>query len=94
MVKNLIQILFLIFKAVLHYFDCGSDLMLIYTVSERVNDESYPKIYKENYTIVALTMVIALIAEIILVYLILLELQFVVENENENLENKIEEDVY
>lgn len=84
METNLIKIFLLIFKAVLHYFDCGSDLMLIYAVFERVKDESYPLTYRENYTVVAITMIIALIAERILIYFILLELQFVVENESEN----------
>lgn len=37
-----LYIFILIFKAIFHYFDCGSDLLLLYDVFERVSDNRYP----------------------------------------------------
>lgn len=69
-----VRIFLLIFKAIFHYFDCGSDLLLLYDVFERVSDNRYPEFYRQGYLTVVFTMIFGLIAERILVYFLLLEL--------------------
>lgn len=78
------QIFILIFKALFHYFDCGSDLLLLYDVIQRVTDNKFSEFYQQGYLTIAFTMFLGLLGERILVYFLLLEFQSL------DLENKIE----